>query len=236
MRVLCTICGRGGSIGIKNKVLQKINGKPLIAYTIRQAIKSKIFSQIVVSTDSKQIQKISKKFGASCWFLRPKKLSNSSSPKLHAIKHALLESEKYFKQKFDFCVDLDVTSPMRNISDIKKAFKKFLVSNSLNLFSVTDSKKNPYFNMVEKKNNKLKIVKALNKKIFTSRQSSPKVYELNASIYMFKRKFLLKNYKLINNKTEHFYMPRERSVDIDDKFDLKIVKNFLKQDKSLFKK
>ena len=105
MKVLCTICGRGGSIGIRNKALQKIHDKPLISYTIRQAIKAKIFDEIVVSTDSKKIQKISKKFGASCWFLRPKKLSKSSSPKLQTIQHALIESEKYFKQKFDFCVD-----------------------------------------------------------------------------------------------------------------------------------
>ena len=70
MRVLCTICARGGSKGLKNKNIKLLNNKPLIFYTIDHAKKSKLFDKIVVSTDSKKIQKISKKYGAQCWFLR----------------------------------------------------------------------------------------------------------------------------------------------------------------------
>ena len=75
MPILCTICARGGSKGIKNKALKLINKKPLIYYTINQAVKSKIFDEVVVSTDSKKIQKISKFYGAQSWFLRSKNLS-----------------------------------------------------------------------------------------------------------------------------------------------------------------
>ena len=74
MKVLCTICGRGGSKGIKNKNLQKIKGKPLIYYTIKQAVKSKLFEEIVISTDKPEIQRTAKKYGASSWFLREKNL------------------------------------------------------------------------------------------------------------------------------------------------------------------
>ena len=73
MTIICTICARGGSKGLSNKALRKINKKPLISYTIRQAIKSNVFDEIVVSTDSKKIQKIAKYYGAKSWFLRPKK-------------------------------------------------------------------------------------------------------------------------------------------------------------------
>ena len=125
MSVLCIICARGGSVGIKNKALIKINGKPLISFTIQQAIKSKIFSEIIVSTDSKKIQKVARQYGAKCWFLRPKSISTSNSSKLLAIRHALIESEKYFKKKFNICFDLDITSPLRNISDIQSSYKKF---------------------------------------------------------------------------------------------------------------
>ena len=72
MNNLCVICARGRSKGLKNKALKKINGKPLIAYTIKQAIKSKKFSHVIVSTDSKKIKKVANKFGAKSWFIRPK--------------------------------------------------------------------------------------------------------------------------------------------------------------------
>ena len=72
MSVLCTICARGGSKELKNKALKKVFNKPLISYTIRQAIKSKTFDNIVLSTRLKKIQRAGKKYGAKSWFLRPK--------------------------------------------------------------------------------------------------------------------------------------------------------------------
>ena len=125
MNILCTICARGGSKGLRNKALKMIYGKPLIAYTVRQAIKSKIFTEVVVSTDSKEIQKLAKKYGAKSWFIRPRKLSNDKSPKIDAIRHAFKNSEKYFNKKFDINIDLDITSPLRTVEDIKKSLTKF---------------------------------------------------------------------------------------------------------------
>ena len=234
MTILCVICARSGSKGIKNKALIKINNKPLISFTIRHAIKSKIFDEVIVSTDSAKIQKVAKFYGANSWFLRPKNLSNDNVSKLSAIRHAFIESEKYFKKKFNICFDLDLTSPLRNIEDIKQALKKFKKNNCDNLFSVTHAKKNPYFNMVEEKNNTFVLAKKSAKNFF-SRQESPKVFEMNASIYAFKRKSLIEKKKLFNKKTSIFLMPRERSIDIDDNLDLKLVKNIIKYDKKLFK-
>ena len=226
MPILCTICARGGSKGIKNKALKLINKKPLIYYTINQAFKSKIFDEVVVSTDSKKIQKISKFYGAQSWFLRSKNLSNDNSPKLPVIRDVFLKSEVFFKRKFDICVDLDLTSPLRKISDIKQAIKKFKKEKSNNLFSVTHAKKNPYFNMVEKKN-KTYVLSKKSSNTFVSRQKTPIVYEMNASIYVFKRKYLINNNKLFNSKTSIFLMPRDRSIDIDDHLDLKLVKKII---------
>ena len=234
MKILCTICARSGSKEIKNKALKKILNRPLIAYTIRQAIKAKIFDKIIISTDSKKIQKIGKYYGAESWFLRPKNLATDNAPKLKVIKHAHEEAEKFFSKKFDVCVDLDITSPLRLVSDIKNAFKKFQVSECDNLFSVTKANKNPYFNVIELNNKKIQIVKKSKNKIF-SRQVAPKVYDMNASIYIFKRDFLLKKNDIINKKTKIFIMPRERSIDIDDRFDLYLVKYLLKNEKKLFR-
>ena len=81
MKILCTICARGGSKGVKNKNIKLINKKPLISYTIKQAKKSKLFDKIVVSTDSKNIQKCAQKFGAESWFFETKKTCIRSKPK-----------------------------------------------------------------------------------------------------------------------------------------------------------
>ncbi len=228
MKILCTICGRGGSKGVKNKNLIKINGKPLLYYSIKQAIKSKLFDEIVISTDSLKIQKIAKKYGASSWFLREKKLSTDKAAKLPVIRDSLIKSEKYFGKVFDYVVDLDVSSPLRNIQDIRVAFQKCLKKNYDNLFSVFISKKNPYFNMVEIIDNQIHLSKK-SKKSFTSRQTSPRVYSLNASIYIWKRDTLLKKKLLIGKKTGIYEMPEERSIDIDSDFDLKIVNSFIKK-------
>ena len=74
MKVICTICARKNSKGVKNKALKNLCGKPLIAHTILQTKKSKIFNHVVVSTDSIKIQKIAIQYGADSWFLRPKRL------------------------------------------------------------------------------------------------------------------------------------------------------------------
>tara|TARA_S200000501_G_C20803568_1_gene735126 strand:+ start:333 stop:1025 length:693 start_codon:yes stop_codon:yes gene_type:complete len=230
MKIICTICMRGGSKNIPNKNLKKINGKPLLYYTINQAIKSKVFNVVMVSTDSKKIFNYSKKYGAKVWFLRPKKLSTDKAPKLFAIKHALNESEKKFKTKFDIIFNLHVTSPLRTISDIKNALKQFLKEGNNQLITVSSSNRNPYFNMIEKKNKKIYLVKKLKKNI-SRRQDAPKVFDMNASIYIWKREFLIKTKKIINPKTSIYLMPKERSVDVDDEFDLGIVRNYLKQNK-----
>ena len=234
MSILCIICARSGSKGIKNKALVNFRGKPLIFYTIKQALNAKIFEEVIVSTDSLKIQKIARSYGAKSWFLRPKNISGENSSKLLAIRHAFKEAELYFKRKFKICFDLDLTSPLRNTDDIKKALKKFKKGNFNNLFSVTEAKKNPYFNMVEKNKNTYSLSKKSKKNIF-SRQKTPKVFELNASLYIFSRKFLLKKDKLFNKYSSIFIMPRERSIDIDDYLDLKLAKYLFKNDKKLFK-
>tara|TARA_A100001011_G_scaffold395860_3_gene492060 strand:- start:1262 stop:1975 length:714 start_codon:yes stop_codon:yes gene_type:complete len=234
INILCTICARGGSKGLKKKALKKIYGKPLISYTVRQALKSKVFKEVVVSTDSKKIQKVAKKYGAKSWFLRPKKFSNDRSAKLLAIRHAFIESEKFFNNKFDICVDLDITSPLRNVKDIKNSITKFIKNKKCNnLLSICSAKKNPYYNMIEKNKNEYKMVRQ--KKNIFRRQDAPEVFEINASIYIFRRNMLLKNYDLINKKTITYLMPRNRSVDIDDIYDFNFVKFSINKNEKLFK-
>ncbi len=227
MSILCTICARKNSVGVKNKAIKILGNKPLIAHTILQAKKTKLFQHIVVSTDSKLIQKTAIKYGADSWFLRPKHLAKRTSSKEEAIRHALIQSEKFYKKKFDICVDLDVTAPLRKTTDILKAFSIFKRKKSSILFSVTKSRKNPYFNMIEKKKNRIDLVKPP-KKIFFSRQEAPQVYDMNASIYIWKRHKILTSNNLFGPKTSIYVMPPERSTDIDEAIDFDIVKMLYK--------
>ena len=219
---------RANSQNIKNKNLITLNKKPLMSYTIKSAINSKLFDNIVVSSDSKKIQKLSKKFGAEVIFSRPKKLSTNYVPKLSVIKHAVINSEKHYKKKYDYVIDLDVTAPCRDADDIKKAFKKFQKSKKNMLVSVTKSRKNPYFNMLEIKNRNISLVKKTSKQV-VARQKSPVVYDMNASIYIWKRDKLLKSRNLLQKSLSIYEMPQEKSMDIDTKLDLRINEFLIKK-------
>ena len=140
MKIICTICMRANSQKIKNKNLINLNKKPLMSYTIKSAVNSKLFDNIVVSSDSKKIQKLSKKFGAEVIFSRPKKLSTNYVPKISAIKHAVMMSEKHYKKKYDYVCDLDVTAPCRDANDIKKAFNQMEVMLPMSPAGIEDPK------------------------------------------------------------------------------------------------
>ena len=135
--------------------------------------------------------------------------------------------EKRYKKKYDLIFDLDVTSPLRKIYDLKKALNKMIRNKSDNLFSVCLSKRNPYFNAVEFKKNKIKPIKNLMKQI-TSRQNAPVVYDMNASIYIWKRITLLNSNTVFQKRTSIYIMPEERSLDIDTPLDFKIVEFLLR--------
>ena len=96
MKILCTICARAGSKGVANKNLRLINNKPLIVYSIEQAISTKLFDQIVVSSDSKEIREIALANGATFCVDRPAELATDTAPKLPAIKHCVENAEKKF--------------------------------------------------------------------------------------------------------------------------------------------
>lgn len=230
MNILCTICVRGGSSSIKNKNIKNINGKPLIYYTIKQAQKSKIFKRIVVSTDSKKIQNIVSKYGIKNFFIRPKNLSTNNAPKIPVIRHALKQSENFFKEKFDIICDLDVTSPLRLTKDIKDSIKKFLAQKKNLMVSANESRSNPYFNsvIIDKKKN-IRPFKKLGFKI-KRRQDAPKTYDLNGSIYLWKRSALLKYDSLYIKNNSIYVMPNTRGLDIDTPEDFKIVSYLLKNE------
>ena len=104
--IFSIILARKNSKGIKNKNLKIVNGKPLIYFTINEAKKSKFLTNYIVSTDNINIKKISSKYGAETPFLRPKKYSKDKSSSAEALKHALITSEKIYKKKFHYVIEI----------------------------------------------------------------------------------------------------------------------------------
>lgn len=227
MNILCTICARKGSKGLKNKNLLKINNKHLIFYSIDQAKKVNEITDIIISTDLDVPQNELKKRKLKIFFKRKASLSSPKAGKVPVIRDALIKAEKYYQKKYDVIIDLDVTSPLRSIKDIRGSIKKFLKSKSNNLISVCKSRRNPYFNMVELKKNIPTLSKKFKKNILR-RQDAPTVYDMNASIYIWKKKYLMSTNKIFSKKTTFYEMPFNRSIDIDSYHDLESVKYFIK--------
>jgi CMP-N,N'-diacetyllegionaminic acid synthase len=234
-KILITLCARGGSKGIKNKNIALIKDKPLIHYSINHAntfAAQQQLAKIALSTDSNMIKDVASQFGITTAYTRPEDLATDTAGKLGVIKDLLLFEEEQNNCRFDWILDLDISSPLRTDEDLTSAFE--LIRNNeaaLNLFSVSNAHKNPYFNMVEVVDDEFcSLCKQLPNGV-TSRQTAPKVYELNASFYFYKRAFFdQEDMRVINSKSLAYLMPHI-CFDIDEKIDLEFMQFLIENNK-----
>lgn len=234
MAILITICARGGSKGIPGKNIRELKNRPLIDYSI--AIANKFLEnypgQVVLSTDSEDIRKVAGQCGLKSTYKRPTQLATDSAGKVETIKDVLINTEKSTGVTFDYVLDLDVTSPLRTIDDLEAAFKIIQQSpKALTLFSVNTASRNPYFNMVEKKENGFfNLVKMKDQNALT-RQSAPKVFDLNASFYFYRRSFFnLEKSGVITDHSLIYEMPHI-CFDLDHVIDFEFMEFLLKHGK-----
>lgn len=227
-QILCTICARGGSKGLPNKNLLKIGDKSLIGHTLTQAKAIDAIDCIIVSSDSNEILKEGEIYAADILLQRSAKLASDDAGKIDAIIDCLNHAESNFNKHFDYVIDLDVTSPLRNLIDIENCLEFTKDQRFKNLITVTNSKKNPYFNQIEITNEGPQLVKSGHN--IKGRQSAPKVYDMNASIYVWSRDFLINEKTLFSRDTIVYDMPEERSLDIDNELDFKIVKHLIENE------
>lgn len=227
MQIVAFIFARGNSKGIKNKNLLKFKNTTLLGNAINQARKVNYVSRIFVSTDSKKISAYSIKCKAEVPFIRPKKYSRDNSPEIDAWRHAV----KYLKNKMNlkpnYIISIPTTCPLRNISDLNKCLKKAIKNNLDLVLTASTSPRNPYFNIISKKNKRLNIISKFfqnkKQKKITRRQDAPKTYDLTTACYVFKPDYIINNDDIFFGKVDFVEIPRERAVDIDDKFDYKLV-------------
>lgn len=237
--ILITICARGGSKGIPGKNIKPIAGQPLIGYTINLAkmLSSKWNAKIALSTDNKEIRAVAAKYGILSDYNRPEFLSTDSAGKVDTIKDLMLYEETLSNQKFDYVLDLDVTSPLRTAEDVEEAFSILIANkNALNLFSVNKASRNPYFNMVEEKNDGFyKIVKSNSEGDIMTRQLAPNVFELNASFYWYRRTFFDLEMKSVISNKSLIYEMSHICFDLDHPLDFLFMEYLLVNKKLDFK-
>ncbi len=233
MNILLTICARGGSKGLPGKNIKNLCGQPVIAYSIKQAQQfSKNFSDvdIALSTDSVEIKKVAENCGIKTDYLRPGYLSNDTAGKIDVLHHILGYEEHHRKKAYDYVLDLDVSSPLRTQDDLANAFSLFKDdAEALNIFSVSKPHKNPYFNVVEQKQDGYyKLVKESESK---SRQSAPQVFDMNASFYFYRKEFFERGLKSAITAKSLIYLMDHICFDIDEPLDFEIMEFLISNNK-----
>lgn len=216
-RLLVTVCARGGSKGIPGKNIRLINGKPLLEYTVINARK---FAEshgcdIMLSTDSNEIREVGRQLGLDASYKRPAELANDVIGKPEAIRDAMLWYEQKNDCKIDMVVDLDVTSPIRTLYDIDRCLEMMKEDkDALTCFSVSPAGRNPYFNMVEEKpDGYCKVILGGH---YTSRQTAPKVYDINGSIYIYRRESLMRETPKAVTERSLIYIMNHICFDLDE--------------------
>ena len=237
MKILGIIPARGGSKGIKNKNIKSLNGKPLISYTIEVAKRSKQITDLVVSTDSNKIAKISKLYGVTVPYLRPKYLSTDQARIIPVLQHMVKFQENLKKCKYDAILLLQPTNPLRTIYDVDgsiKVFKNKKADSVISLIKVEDQHPSR-MKIINEKGYVIEPPYAA-KQFDQRRQDFEDVYLRNGAIYLFKRDLLILESKIMGNKCLPWIIPRERGFNIDDSLDFFIVEQLLKSNLPELKK
>lgn len=229
MSRLCTICARGGSKGIKDKNIRQLLDKPLIAYSVQQAKRCGLFEMIAVSSDSSAILEAAKRYGADLLVERPLDMATDTAAKVPAIRHCVMSAEQHARKRFDVLVDLDATSPLRLPEDIIGSVRLLEVRNVSNVITAAPARRSPYFNLVELgSDGVVRLSKPLPDQVHR-RQDAPPAYDMNASIYVWRRDALFEDSPIFRPDTALYVMPEDRSIDIDSELDFRIVELLLSE-------
>lgn len=229
MNILFTVCGRAGSKGVKNKNLKTFLGEPLVYYTMSsidlfiKRNKGKYNMDVSVNTDDENLIKLAEETNLNVISIkRDPNLAEDDTPKVSVIRDALDKCENKNNYQYDVIVDLDITSPLRTVVDIENAVEKKINKDFDMVFSVVESRRNPYFNMVKEKDG---IITGVIDSNYTARQQAPKIYDMNASIYAYSRNYLMDNVEkgFFDAKIGITSMLETGILDIDSEMDFELM-------------
>ena len=231
MKILAIIPARGGSKGIKLKNLSKINGKPLVAFSIEHSLASKLINRTIVSTDHEEIAKVSEEYGAEIPIFRSKELAGDNILDLPVFEHMLTYLKEEENYEPEIVVHLRPTSPYRKAEWIDSAIKLLIENTSADsIRSVSEPSQHPY-----------RVFEIKNKYLFPlmherhpepyllRRQDLPKMYYYNCVIDVTKPSTIFNKKSMTGDKMLPYIMKPEDSLDIDKPMDLEFAKYFLKR-------
>jgi CMP-N-acetylneuraminic acid synthetase len=216
-KLLAVIPARGGSKRLPRKNILDLAGKPLIAWTIEAALGSKYIDRVIVSTDDKEIATISKKYGADVPFMRPSELATDEAKSVDVAIH-LLEKLKKIREKYDYIILLQPTSPLRTTQNIDDSVELLQARKSDAVISVCKVEHSPLWcNLIPDDD----LSNFLDHSILNKRsQDLEQYYRLNGAIYLCNAEKLKEEKAFfLKNRCSAYKMNRESSVDIDSRMD-----------------
>lgn len=217
---------RSGSKGLRDKNIKLLNGKPLMAYTIEAALKSKVFDKVFVSTDSQKYADIAIQYGADASFLRSEINSTDRAGSWDVVKEVVEEFKKR-NEEYDEIMLLQATSPLRNDVDIINAIDIFQEKKASAVVSLTECEHSPIWcNTLPDDGNMDEFDNKLYKNL--PRQQLPTFYRYNGAIYLIKLSELNNINDMFEKNCYAYVMPRERSIDIDTEIDFMMAEAIMK--------
>ncbi|MBU1255442.1 acylneuraminate cytidylyltransferase family protein [Patescibacteria group bacterium] len=225
-KVLAIIPARGGSKGIPNKNLKKIDGKPLIYYPIALAKSIKQIDRVIVSTEDKKIANIAKNLGAEIPFMRPKRLALNNTPTMPVLNYCLKRLEKLDNFIPDIIILLYATGPLISKKTLEMALSKFIRGNYLSLVPVVEDHGH-YWKKAE-----IDYIKMFYPKERKNRQQTENLLKETGGFYLFSNK-VVKKFSLYGQRVGYYIVPKIEDIDIDDLIDFNIAKLKLKLNKKI---
>ena len=233
-KILGIVGIRSKSTGLKNKNIKFFGNKPLVAWILRAAKKSKYINRLIVSTDSHVYAKIAKKYGAEVPFLRPKKISTKYSDEIEFIKHALSFLKKNEDYQPDIIVRLLATVPFQKTSEIDKVINLIVKKKYDSSVIISKAKQHPRKALKIIGNKKKYLVSYISKKgVDIGRKNNRLINEKNEKVFFrsnviaCKLQVLKKNDSLCNNKTGYVLISNKNNIDIDSEDDFNFAKYIL---------
>lgn len=213
MKILAIIPARGGSKGVPRKNIRHLAGKPLIAWTIEEAKKSKYIDRLILSSEDKEIIDVARSYNCETPFIRPNRLAKDNTTSSDVILHAISEIENY-----DLVVMLQPTSPFRAAKDIDLSIEQLVEKRAPSCVSLTETRTSPYWMYTVEVTGKIQQL-IQQKELITRRQDLPIVYALNGAIYIAQIDWFKRVKSFLTKETVGYLMPRNRSYDIDTEED-----------------
>jgi len=220
--ILGMIPARGGSKGIPDKNIFSLKGRPLIAYTIEAAKGSHLLDDFFVSTDSEVIAKAARAEGAKIPFIRPDEIADDDTPMISTLQHAIGWYEKKHRLKVTAVATLQPTAPLRLASDIDDAISLFLrnpeADSLITCYNVIDA--HPNYMYTRRGERMISLTK---ERTVLRRQEFEPVYVRNGAVYISRRDLVMDEGRIVGDEPLGYIMPRDRSVNIDEPFDMELA-------------